>query len=331
MLFQTVSEISKIFSKPEERPYGNGSRTLAEICGYSSDDKLLIVNADDYGLCSSTNRAVIELIDAGIVSSVSMFASADGTDEGLEVLRQRGFSTGVHLALTSEWENHILAPVLPAEKVPSLLNSSGQFYSEIEQLYLSAHNDEIEGECRAQIESLRESGLKIDHLDTHMGAMQLRPDFIDIYLNLAAEYDLPVRMGSENLAGLMGLPAEQLRKARLDGLTFPDNLVYIPMSFTSEKEVRFQAYEYALRNMPAGITEIYFHPSHNGNDFRALQHEYSKRKDISYEAIRLWDYEFLSEGRLSRILKDEDIIIISYNQLWNAYKALLEVRDYIDN
>ncbi|HEQ97851.1 MAG TPA: ChbG/HpnK family deacetylase [candidate division Zixibacteria bacterium] len=327
MLFQTVSEITKIFSKPMERPCVSGMRTLAEICGYSRNDKLLIVNADDFGLCSSTNRAVIELIDEGIVSSVSMFASADGTDEGLDMLGQRGGTAGVHLALTSEWENHILAPVLPADEVPSLLNGSGQFYSEIKQLYLVADKDEIEAECRAQIERLRESGLQIDHLDTHMGAMQLRPDLIDIYLKLAAEYELPVRMGSENLARLMGLPVEQLRQARQRRFIFPDNLAYIPMSFTSEKETRFQAYEFAVRNMPAGITEIYFHPSYNGEDFRVLQHEYSKRKDISYESIRLWDCEFLASGRLNRILEEENIKLLSYNELRQAHQALLEVKD----
>jgi predicted glycoside hydrolase/deacetylase ChbG (UPF0249 family) len=327
MLFESVSEIKKIFSQPVERPCADGNLTLAEICGYSRDDRLLIVNADDYGLCSSTNRAVIELIDTGIISSVSMFASADSTGEGLEHLCQRGLSAGVHLALTSEWENHILAPVLPAEKVPSLLNGSGQFYSEIDQLYLSAANDEIEAECRAQIEHLQESGLKIDHLDTHMGAMQLRPDFIDIYLNLAAEYDLPVRMGSERLADLMGLPIEQLKKARQNGFVFPDNLIYIPMSFTSEKETRFRAYEYALKNIPPGITEIYFHPSHNGDDFRALRHEYSKRKHICYESIRLWDYEFLSEDRLTEILKCENIMTISYKDIQETHKALLEARE----
>jgi hypothetical protein len=327
MLFESIKDIVKIFSLPEGNLLKEYNRTLAQICGYSGDDRLLIVNADDYGLCSSTNRAVAELIDKGVVNSVSMFASAENTDEGLELLGERRHSTGIHLTLTSEWENHVLSPVLPAEKVPSLLNGSSQFYSEIKQLYLTADNDEVASECRAQIECMLDSGITVDHLDTHMGAMQLRPDFVEIYLKLASEYNLPVRMGSKSLAQLMALPAEQLDDARKMGLAFPDNLIYIPMSFTSEKNIRFKAYEYAIRNIPSGITEIYFHPSYNGEDFKALQHEYSKRKDISYESIRLWDYEFLSDGRLSRILEEEKIKLISYADLMKVQREMLKVKD----
>ncbi len=327
MLFESIKDIVKIFSLPEGNPLDDENRTLAQICGFSGNDRLLIVNADDFGLCSSTNRAVAELIDKGVVNSVSMFASAENTDEGLKLLGEREQSTGIHLTLTSEWENHVLSPVLPAEKVQSLLNGSEQFYSEIKHLYLTADNDEIEAECRAQINRMLDSGIIIDHLDTHMGAMQLRPDFVEIYLKLASEYNLPVRMGSQSLAQLMGLPAEQLDNARTMGLAFPDNLIYIPMSFTPDKEIRFRAYEYAIQNIPSGIAEIYFHPTYNGDDFKALQHEYSKRKDISYESIRLWDYEFLADGCLSRILEEEEIKLISYADLMKVQRETLKVKD----
>ncbi|MBD3219353.1 MAG: ChbG/HpnK family deacetylase [candidate division Zixibacteria bacterium] len=327
MLFESIKDIVKIFSAPENYPLEEDNRTLAKICGFSENDRLLIVNADDFGLCSSTNRAVAELIDKEVVNSVSMFASAENTDEGLELLGERRQSTGIHLTLTSEWENHVLSPVLPGEMVHSLLNGSGQFYSEIKHLYLTADNDEVEAECRAQIEHMLDCGIIIDHLDTHMGAMQLRPDFVEIYLKLASEYNLPMRMGSKSLAQLMGLPAEQLDDARKMGLAFPDNLIYIPMSFTPDKKIRFQAYECAVRNIPPGITEIYFHPSYNGDDFKALQHEYSKRKDISYESIRLWDYEFLADGLLSRILEEEEIKLISYADLMQVQRKTLKVID----
>ena len=158
-----------------------------------------------------------------------------------------------------------------------------------------------------------------------MGALQLRPDFVEIYLKIAADYDLPVRMGSPSLAEMMGMPSRRVGRAKGEGHIFPDNLIYIPMSFTPDKETRLEAYDFAIRHIPAGVSEVYFHPTLNGDDFRSLQHEYSKRKDISYESIRLWDYEYLTSGRLAMIIKEQGINVIDYKSLYkvrrNAHKV----------
>lgn len=296
--------------------------TLAELAGYPPEARLLIINADDFGLCSSTNHAVENLFENGHINSVSMFANSDGFEEAVSILKRLNSGCGIHLTLTSEWRENILRPVLPAGKISSLLDSSGHFFSDIRKLYAAAKIGEVEAECRAQIEKAAGTGIEIDHLDTHMGAMQLHPEYIRVYLRLAHEYHLPIRMGSERLAKLMELPSELLDKAREDGLVFADNLIYIPMSFTKEKEERLAAYEYAAGNIPAGITEIYFHPSLNGDDFRILNHHYSSRKEMSYESIRLWDYEYLSSGRLTRLLEKENITTVDYRALKKAMKDI---------
>ncbi len=208
MLYETIRDINRVFSAAGTYPAGSGDRTLAEICGYSTQERLLIVNADDFGLCESTNRAIAELLEKGIVKSVSILAGAHGSDEGINLLNGMGLSAGIHLALTSEWTTPVLGPVLPPDKVSSLLNGNDQFYAEIKQLYLTADNAEVEAECRAQIESALGRGLSIDHLDSHMGALQLRPDFVEIYLKIAADYDLPIRMGSPSLAEMMNVLTE---------------------------------------------------------------------------------------------------------------------------
>jgi predicted glycoside hydrolase/deacetylase ChbG (UPF0249 family) len=325
MLFESIREIIKIFSPAGVYRFQAGDKTLAELCGFSARDRLLIVNADDFGLCESTNLAVRELLQDGIVSSVSLLAGAKGSNNAIKILNDMESPAGIHLALTSEWTTPVLGPVLTYDKVGSLLNTNGQFYSEIEHLYLTAENTEVEAECRAQIESALSRGIVIDHLDSHMGALQLRPDFVEIYLRVAEDYDLPIRMGSPALAEMMGMSSPRLEQAKRAGHVFPDNLIYIPMSFTPDKETRFTAYDFAIRNIPAGITEAYFHPTLNGDDFRSLQHEYSKRKDVSYESIRLWDYEYLSSGRLKNILKEQGIEVLDYRSLLDIRRNKLKV------
>ncbi len=322
MLFESIENLSGLFSAPQKFEMSGQNMTLAELAGYSSQARLMIINADDFGLCSSTNHAVESLIESGQISSVSMFANSDGFEEAVSILKRLKIGCGIHLTLTSEWRENILRPVLPAGKISSLLDGSGHFFSDIRELYAVAKIRDVEAECRAQIEKTAGTGIEIDHLDTHMGAMQLHPEYIRIYLKLASDYHLPIRMGSERLAKLMELPSEFLAKAREERLVFADNLIYIPMSFTKEKEERLAAYEYAAGNIPAGITEIYFHPSLNGDDFRILNHHYSSRKEMSYEAIRLWDYEYLSSGRLTRLLERENIARIDYKILKKIMKDI---------
>lgn len=325
MLFESIKELTRMFSPAGTYNSDPGDKTLAELCGYSNHDRLLIINADDYGLCGSTNTAVKGLLQDGLVSSVSVLAGARGSSEGIQILNDIKASAAVHLALTSEWENPVLGPILPANKIRSLLNGNGHFYAEIKHLYLTADNNEVETECRAQIESALGRGLQLDHLDTHMGALQLRPDFVEIYLKLADEYNLPIRMGSPRLAEMMGMPPSRIDLAKEEGHVFPDNLIYIPMSFTAEQNTRFEAYDFAIRNIPAGVTEVYFHPTLNGEDFRSLQHEYSKHREISYESIRLWDYEYLSSGRLKGLLEREGIKVLNYKKLLDVRRNVLKV------
>jgi len=315
MLFDSIENLTEIFTPAIPYRVGGKDKTLAELLGYSPDDKLLIINLDDFGLCDSTNKAVGNIIQDRTANSVSLLVTAEGFDDAVTVLKNNDFAAGIHLALTTEWKNNIIKPALSENKIKSLLDDDLSFYSDIRQLYKYALLDEIEAECRAQIEIAINSGFRIDHLDTHMGVMQLHPDYVDIYLRLAKEYKLPIRLGSARLAVLMGLPVEKIENAKTNQIIFPDNLIYIPMSFTTDKQARFEAYDHSVKNILSGITEIYFHPTLNGTDFQSLAHHYSERKQMSYESIRHWDYDYLKSGRLQSIMKDNDIISVSYEDL----------------
>lgn len=323
MIFNSIKDITSTYSPAKLYDLKAGKQTLAQLVGFSPSDRLLIINVDDFGLCESTNQAADKLLASDLVTSISLIAGAAGYEHALTVLNEQNCSTGIHLSLTSEWQGRVMTPILPINKIDSLLDPEGNFYSEIRDLYLQADNNQVVAECRAQIEKVLESKIPVDHLDTHMGVMQLRPDFVDLYISLAQEYNLPLRLGSENLARIMSLPVQQVNQACNSKVVFPDNLIYIPMSFTADKQTRFEAYDFAVRNIPAGVSEIYFHPTLNGDDYQNLQHAYSQRKDFNYETIRIWDYEYLTSGRLERILDTEKIIKTSYAKLSEIQHRLI--------
>lgn len=128
--------------------------------------KKLIINADDFGLTSGVNRAIIEAHQAGVLTSATLMVSgrAAGEAAGLS-LENPGLGVGLHVNLTSG------APVLPPEKVPSLVGRDGCFPGvEKALLRLSAglaRGREIEAEIAAQIERCRGLGIEPSHVDSH--------------------------------------------------------------------------------------------------------------------------------------------------------------------
>ncbi|MBD3382170.1 MAG: ChbG/HpnK family deacetylase [candidate division Zixibacteria bacterium] len=318
MRFESHDDLLKIYSPPPLRG-SERAVTLTEMLGFDPGSKVVIVNADDMGICHGTNSAVANLLETGRLDSVSLIAGAREFDHAVELLKRLHKPTGVHFSLTSEWEGDIIRPLMPIDRIPSLLNGEGGLYNEITDLYDSFKLAEVKSECLAQYEKIAETGLEIDHLDTHMGALQLHTDLVELYMDMAYKLKLPVRLGSMALAELMNLPGELLKRALQMGLIFTDNLVYIPMSLTPRKNERLAIYKFMLENLPAGVTELYFHPTYDSDDFRALNHQYSERKNLDYNAVRIWDYQFLVSDDFSRIIEDNDIIRVSYSDL----KALL--------
>lgn len=134
--------------------------------------KRLIINADDLGLTAGVNRAVLELGRAGALTSATLMASAEATTEAAEAaLRQSTFGVGCHVVLVDG------RPVLPPEKIPSLIDPAsrgndprfrptlGAFVADL--LRGRIREADIEAEAAAQIRLLQRLDIDVTHVDTH--------------------------------------------------------------------------------------------------------------------------------------------------------------------
>ena len=153
---------------------------LAQRLGYAADAKLVIINADDLGSCHSANVGVYECLATGTVTSATLMVPCPWAREASS--RYRGEDIGVHLTLNAEYELYRWGPITYA---PSLLGGDGGFPRTVEDVWDHADLDEVRRECRAQIERAILWGFDVSHLDAHMGTLQLRPEFFDVYLELA--------------------------------------------------------------------------------------------------------------------------------------------------
>jgi hypothetical protein len=154
----------------------------------------ILIRCDDIGMCHSVNMAAKQVLETGMTVSMSVMVPCPWFSEAVEMLKQyKNVSIGIHLTLNSEWKQYRWGPVSGAKAVPSLVDSSGNFFPSRSKLF---GNDpsltEIESELRAQIEKAMNAGLKLDYLDYHMSAAVQTVQTRAIVEKLAAEYKLGI-------------------------------------------------------------------------------------------------------------------------------------------
>ena len=96
----------------------------------------------------------------------------------------------------------------------------------MEDVWDHADLDEVRRECRAQIERAILWGFDVSHLDAHMGTLQLRPEFFDVYLDMAIEFGLPLRMIGPGMERYVGFPGRAV--AAEAGAIFTDHTRFVP-------------------------------------------------------------------------------------------------------
>jgi predicted glycoside hydrolase/deacetylase ChbG (UPF0249 family) len=231
--------------------------TLAERLGHSPDDRLVIINCDDLGSSHAANVGVYEAVRDGLATSASLMVPCPWAREA--AARYRGEDVGVHLTLNAEYDLYRWGPITQA---PSLLDGDGGFPRTLRDLWDHADLDEARRELRAQVERAILWGFDVSHLDSHLGTLQLKPEFFDIYVDLALDFGLPIRLSGASTERTIGFPFRKL--AAEEGVVFPDQLVTVP-GVGSRRHI-----ERAVHELRPGVTELYVHPAIDTPELRAL-------------------------------------------------------------
>jgi predicted glycoside hydrolase/deacetylase ChbG (UPF0249 family) len=212
----------------------------------------LIVRGDDMGSSQASNEAVLRCFKDGVMRDVELMAVGPWFPEAARLLRENpALDVGLHLTLTSEWDNVKWRPFTTA---PSLVGRDGYFhpmiwphpyYGKERALKEQAWKlDEIERELRAQIELTKREVPHLSHLSDHMGFQALGPEVVALVKRLAGEYELdidPETLGVKS-AGWDGKPETPSQKVEsfvrvLDGLG-PGTWVFVDHPALDTPEMR---------------------------------------------------------------------------------------------
>jgi hypothetical protein len=276
-----------------------GVVTLAERLGHRPDDRLLIVNCDDLGSTYAANIGCYEALREGVATSASLMVPCPWARDA--AARYRGEDVGVHLTLNAELDHYRWGPITHG---PSLLDGDGGFPRTLEDIWDHADLDEVRRELRAQVERAILWGFDVSHLDSHMGTMQLRPEFFDAYLDLAVEFGLPIRLSGASTERSIGFPFRQL--AADEGIVFPDHLVLGP-GVGSRRLI-----ERAVMDLRPGVTEVLLHPAVDTPELRAATPDWASRVD---------DHDLATRDRALRAMLDRaGVALIGYRELRDLQK-----------
>jgi predicted glycoside hydrolase/deacetylase ChbG (UPF0249 family) len=274
--------------------------TVAEQLGFPADAKLLIINCADLGLCHAATVGVYDALREGIGTSASLIVPAPWARESAS--RFRGEDVGVQLTLNAEHDRYRWAPITHA---PSLLDGDGGFPRTVTDVWDHADLDEVRRECRAQVERAVLWGFDISHLAAHLDALVLRPEFFDIYLDLAVDFGLPLRLLGPEAEPNAGFPLRSL--AAEAGVLFADRFVSLPVLGTR------QAFATLLQTLEPGLTELTLRPAVDTPELRAIAADWESR--VADEVL------LVADRGLDQLVEDAGVTLLGYRSLRDAMRT----------
>jgi predicted glycoside hydrolase/deacetylase ChbG (UPF0249 family) len=257
----------------------------------------LIVRGDDMGFAHSGNAALIKCYREGIETSIEVIAPSPWFPEAARLLNEEenaGVDVGVHLALTSEWDN---VKWRPLTSCASLVDADGYFFpmvrpnrsypgrSIVENKWKL---DEIEREFRAQIELVRKHVPRVSHVSAHMGCSTLSPEVAAMTKRLTRELGVDIDL-------------DELGVKRV-GYTGPKT--------TSEEKLASFLKTLATLE-PGGAYWFIDHPGLDTPELRAISH-------IGYENVavdRQGVTDTWTHPRVKAFIKERGIQLIGYRDL----------------
>jgi len=99
------------------------AQTYAEKLGYPKDSKVIILHVDDAGMSFDSNEGVANSMLNGVANSTSIMMPCSWVPGMFAFLKKHPETdAGLHLTLTSEWDQYRWGPLAGKSAVPGLVD-----------------------------------------------------------------------------------------------------------------------------------------------------------------------------------------------------------------
>nr|WP_221929931.1 polysaccharide deacetylase family protein [Fodinibius sediminis] len=331
------------------------SETYAERLGYPEDAKVLILHVDDAGMSWGSNKGTRAAVEQGVANSFSIMMPCAWVPGIADYVKANPrLDAGLHLTLTSEWDDYRWGPLMGKPSVPGLVDREGCFWGSVEEVVKHASADEVEAEIRAQVERALTMGFRPTHLDSHMGTLFADEDFLERYINVGADYDIPVMFPGGHISFLseqyrreaiqnlkrqgkweegMEVPTPELVERAPEvgqriwslGLPVLDDLHNVSYGWEfpggedpSDKELQqfyTQKYIDTIGRLKPGLTMVIMHCTDPSEIFGSISTSGLRRKG---------DLLAMTDPRLKEYLEEEDIILTTWREVMERRRQVDE-------
>ena len=302
-------------------------QTYAEKLGFPKDSKVLILHVDDAGMSWDSNEGTIQAMEKGVANSVSVMMPCPWVPGFVQYLKQHPtVDAGLHLTLTSEWDSYRWGPLAGKPAVPGLVDTVGALWPSVEDVVKHASANEVFIEISAQLERARAMGFEPTHVDSHMGTLFAKPDFMEQYIKLGVANKIPVMIpcGHNTMVGKESniTPDLQAQLAQVGQLLWGSNLpvlddlhnVSYDWEYPTGKKVtdvvlqKFATSKYieTIKQLKPGLTMVIMHCTSPSSVFQAISGSGVKRKG---------DLLAMTDPELKKFLEREGIILTTWREV----------------
>lgn len=284
--------------------------------------RYLIINADDFGMCDSANKAIFELFETGSIISSTIMVPCPAAEDAIRFsVEHPEYAIGVHLTMTNEWGRRW--PWGPLTKLKSLQNEEGRMWPENEDFEAHCTYDDAMAEVRAQVKKAVSLGMHPTHLDNHMGSlygMNGRYLMLPKLFKVCKELGYPFRMCTtpkdefcpdgvslalyKFFCRFCGVLSKAYHVPTPDYLILTDQVKSLHDKKTYEEfRDAFLSFHCAI---PEGITETFIHPALPTDELKSITGTWERRG---------WEYELMKDPLTHRAFADSNIKLINYRDL----------------
>lgn len=282
-------------------------KNLAEKLGLAKDAKLLILHADDAGVSHSENIATIAGFEKGTINSASIMVPCPWFPEIAAYARQHPeLDWGIHTTFTAEWKNYKWDGVTASNEISSLLDNDGYLYASVEDFAKNAKPGQVEIEMRAQIKKAQSFGIKLTHLDNHMGSILASPEFVSVYQKIGKEFKLPVLIP---LNMIQAMAPQLLQFIDTGSVAIVNNFISAQPSVAAGKWEQF--YNSIIKNLKPGLNEVIFHLAYDDAEMKAITIDHT---DFGSE-WRLRDLKYVTSNGSKKLLMANNIHLVTWGDI----------------
>jgi len=157
----------------------------------------------------------------------------------------------------------------------------------------------------AQIQTVFDRGIHLTHLDTHMGAMSLRPDLMRLYMKLSCDFKLPLMISKQEWSDF----SKTDKDLSVNIPVVLDNIyVAAPEDY---KNGMTTYYTKIQQNLTPGVHTVLIHTGYDNDEM----HDITTGQEAYGAKWRQQDFDFFTSDNCKKALSENKIQLITWREI----------------